>query len=157
MWPVPMAMRSFAVPLVGASRGPRRGVAGVAAYLAEAALDPPVLAGGEASVLGGPTSGYLLGLLPAAVTVGRAAQKDRTRRGWPAPFGARLLGARPFGRTLMYRPGLTRPHAAWLHDLWATLAAGLLPPPLGDALKPSLAAGSLRLRHGAASRHHPHG
>ena len=46
MWPVPMTMQTFAVLLIGATCGPRLGAAAVAAYLAEAALGLPVLAGG---------------------------------------------------------------------------------------------------------------
>ena len=154
MWPVPMTMQTFAVLLIGASCGPRLGAAAVAAYLAEAALGLPVLAGGKPLVLGGPTFGYLVGFLPAAVAVGWAARRGWTRRGWPTLLGALLLG-----QALIYLPGLAWLHAAWLHDLRATLAAGLLPFLLGDALKLLLAAASLRLLHraAAASRHHPHG
>ena len=153
MWPVPMTMQTFAVLLIGASCGPRLGAAVVAAYLAEAALGLPVLAGGKALVLGGPTFGYLVGFLLAAIAVGWAAQRGWTRRGWPTLLGALLLG-----QALIYLPGLAWLHAAWLHDLRATLAAGLFPFLLGDALKVLLAATSLRLLHraAAASRHHPH-
>jgi biotin transport system substrate-specific component len=150
MWPVPMTMQTFAVLLIGASCGPRLGAAVVAAYLAEAALGLPVLAGGKPLVLGGPTLGYLAGFLLAAVAVGWAAQRGWTRRGWPTLLGALLLG-----QALVYLPGLAWLHAAWLHDLPATLAAGLLPFLLGDALKLLLAAASLRLLHrAAASRRH---
>ena len=154
MWPVPMTMQSFAVLLIGASCGPRLGAAAVAAYLAEAALGLPVLAGGKPLVLGGPTFGYLVGFLMAAAAVGWAAQRGWTRRRWPTLLGALLLG-----QALITLPGLAWLHAAWLHDLRATLAAGLLPFLLGDALKLLLAAASLRLLHraAAASRHHPHG
>ena len=154
MWPVPMTMQTFAVLLIGASCGPRLGAAAVAAYLAEAALGLPVLAGGKPLVLGGPTFGYLVGFLMAAVAVGWAARRGWTRRGWPTLLGALLLG-----QALIYLPGLAWLHAAWLQDLRATLAAGLLPFLLGDALKLLLAAASLRLLHraAAASRNHPHG
>jgi biotin transport system substrate-specific component len=154
MWPVPMTMQTFAVLLVGATCGPRLGAAAVAAYLAEAALGLPVLAGGTPLVLGGPTFGYLVGFLPAAVAVGWAARRGWTRRGWPTLLGVLLLG-----QTLITLPGLAWLHAAWLHDLRATLAAGLFPFLLGDGLKLLLAAASLRLLHRAAnaSRFHPHG
>ena len=154
MWPVPMTMQTLAVLLIGATCGPRLGAATVAAYLAEAALGLPVLAGGTPLVLGGPTFGYLLGFLLAAIAVGWAARRGWTRRGWPT-----LLGALLVGQALITLPGLAWLHAAWLHDLRATLAAGLLPFLLGDALKLLLAAASLRLLHraAAASRFHPHG
>src|SRR3712207_7674061 len=51
MWPVPMTMQTFAALLIGAICGPRLGAAAVAAYLAEAALGVPVLAGGTPLVL----------------------------------------------------------------------------------------------------------
>src|SRR3712207_7469869 len=51
MWPVPMTMQTFAVLLIGATCGPRLGATAVAAYLAEAALGLPVLAGGTPLVL----------------------------------------------------------------------------------------------------------
>ena len=149
MWPVPMTMQTFAVLLIGASCGPRLGAATVAAYLAEAALGLPVLAGGKPLVLGGPTFGYLVGFLLTVIAVGWATQRGWTRRGWPT-----LLGALLVGQALIYLPGLAWLHAAWLHDLRATLAAGLFPFLLGDTLKLLLAAASLRLlRRAATSRH----
>jgi len=154
MWPVPMTMQTFAVQLIGASCGMRLGAAVVAAYLAEAALGLPVLAGGKPLVLGGPTFGYLAGFLVSAAALGWAAQRGWTRRGWPTLLGVLLLG-----QTLIYLPGVAWLHAAWLQDLRATLAAGLFPFLLGDALKLLLAAASLRLlrRVAVASRHHPRG
>ena len=153
MWPVPMTMQTLAVLLIGATCGPRLGAATVAAYLAEAALGLPVLAGRTPLVLGGPTFGYLVGFLMAAVAVGWAARRGWTRRGWPT-----LLGALLVGQALVYLPGLAWLHAAWLQDLRATLAAGLFPFLLGDGLKLLLAAASLRLLHRAAApRFHPHG
>jgi biotin transport system substrate-specific component len=149
MWPVPMTMQTFAVLLIGASCGPRLGAATVAAYLAEAALGLPVLAGGKPLVLGGPTFGYLVGFLLTVIAVGWATQRGWTRRGWPT-----LLGALLVGQALIYLPGLAWLHAAWLHDLRATLAAGLFPFLLGDTLKLLLAVASLRLlRRAAISRH----
>jgi biotin transport system substrate-specific component len=154
MWPVPMTMQTFAVLLIGASCGPRLGAATVAAYLTEAALGVPVLAGGKPLVLGGPTFGYLVGFLLAAAALGWMAQRGWTRRGWPTLLGALLLG-----EALIYLPGLAWLRAAWLQDVRATLGAGLFPFLLGDGLKLLLAAASLRLLHRAAvaSRHHPRG
>src|SRR3954453_12077313 len=61
MWPVAMTMQTFSVLLIGRTCRPRLGGGGGAAYLAEAALGLPVLAGGKSLVLGGPTFGYLVG------------------------------------------------------------------------------------------------
>jgi biotin transport system substrate-specific component len=154
MWPVPMTMQTFAVLLIGATCGSRLGAAAVVAYLAEAALGLPVLAGGKPLVLGGPTFGYLVGFLLAAMAVGWATQRGWMRRGWPMLLGVLLLG-----EALIHLPGLAWLYAAWLQDLRATLAAGLFPFLLGDALKLLLAAASLRLLHRAAAAPHnqPHG
>src|SRR3954468_1638708 len=91
MWPVPMTMQTFAVLLIGATCGPRLGAAAVAAYLAEAALGLPVLPGAKPLVLGGPTFGYLIGFLLAAMMVGWATQRGWMRRGWPMLLGTLLL------------------------------------------------------------------
>lgn len=154
MWPVPTTMQTFAVLIIGASCRPWLGAATVVAYLMEAALGLPVLAGGRP--IGGPTSGYLAGFLLAVVVVGWAVRSAGTRRAWPRLFGALLLG-----QASICLPGLAWLYAAWLHDLPATLAAGLLPFLPGDALKLSLAAVVLRLlprvaeanRHPGDSRH----
>jgi biotin transport system substrate-specific component len=154
MWPVPMTMQTFAVLLIGATCGPRLGAAAVATYLAEAVLGLPVLAGGKPLVLGGPTFGYLIGFLLAAMTVGWAAQQGWMRRGWPSILSALLLG-----EALIHLPGLVWLYAAWTQDLRATLAVGLFPFLLGDALKLLLAAASLQLLHRAtaAPYNQPHG
>lgn len=140
MWPVPMTMQTFAVLLIGASCGSRLGAAAVVAYLAEAWIGLPVLAGGTPLVLGGLSFGYLAGFLLAVVVVGWAARQGWTGRGWPTLLGTLLLG-----QAMIYLPGLAWLQAAWVHDLRATLAGGLFPFLLGDALKLLLAAASLRL------------
>ncbi|MBW8270895.1 biotin transporter BioY [Caldovatus aquaticus] len=149
MWPVPMTMQTFAVLLLGASLGARLGALTVFAYLAGAAAGLPVLAGGKALAFGGPTFGYLVGFLLAAAAVGWAAQRGWTRR-WPGLLGALLLG-----EALIFLPGLLWLHAAWLKDVQKTLAAGLYPFLLGDALKLLLAASALRLLQRAAARPRP--
>src|SRR3954454_3802472 len=59
MWPVSMTMQTLVFLLIGASCGQRLGASAVVAYLHEAALVLPVLAGGKPLVLGEPTFGYL--------------------------------------------------------------------------------------------------
>ncbi|RPJ40883.1 MAG: biotin transporter BioY, partial [Candidatus Latescibacterota bacterium] len=77
--PVPISGQSFAVLLVGALLGSRRGSAAVLLYLAEGAVGLPVFAGGAggAAYLVGPTGGYLAAFLPAAFVVGALCE-----RGW---------------------------------------------------------------------------
>jgi len=141
MWPVPMTMQTFAVLLIGATCGARLGAAAVAAYLVEAALGLPVLAGAVPLLAFGPTAGYLAGFLLAAAAVGFAADRGWTRHVLP------LLAVLLAGEALIYLPGLAWLHGAFLHDVRASLTAGLLPFLPGEAAKLALAVAAI-----AASR-----
>ena len=81
MFPVPMTMQTFAVTLVGALFGCRLGLVTVLAWLGEAAVGFPVLAGGAGGLayFAGPTAGYLAAFPIAAAFVGWLAE-----RGWTA-------------------------------------------------------------------------
>ena len=73
-WPVPVTLQSFAVAALAAAFGWRIGVATVVAYLLEGAAGLPVFAtGGGMAYLVGPTGGFLLGFIPMAYVIGRAA------------------------------------------------------------------------------------
>jgi len=73
-WPVPVTLQSFAVAVLAAGFGWRIGVATVVAYLIEGAMGIPVFAtGGGIAYLMGPTGGFLLGFIPMAYVIGRAA------------------------------------------------------------------------------------
>jgi biotin transport system substrate-specific component len=147
--PVPITLGTFAVLTVGAAYGPRLGLATILAYLALGALSLDVFAGssagkgGIAYMLGG-TGGYLVGYLLAVLALGFAA-----RRGWDRSVPGMAV-AMLVGNALIYIPGL-----AWLYHLIAgglfdpakyasvweqTLAWGLTPYLIGDALKLALAA-----------------
>jgi biotin transport system substrate-specific component len=81
MFPVPMTMQTFAVTLVGALFGWRLGLVTVLAWLGEAAVGFPVLAGGAGGIafFAGPTAGYLAAFPIAVAVVGWLAE-----RGWTA-------------------------------------------------------------------------
>lgn len=86
-WPVPMTMQSYAVLVLGMALGPRLGPAAVAVYLAQGALGLPVFAGTPEKGIGlaymsGPTGGYLLGFLVAAIITGQCAARGYDRS-WP--------------------------------------------------------------------------
>ncbi len=82
MWPVPFTMQPFAVLLIGAVLGSRRGGAALLAYLAQGAIGLPVFSGpaAGAAYLAGPTGGYLLAFPIAAFLVGRLAERGWDRR-----------------------------------------------------------------------------
>lgn len=81
-WPVPMTMQTFVVLIIGATCGARLGAATVALYLAQGAVGLPVFAGGGGlAYMAGPTGGYLVGFLVAAVVVGWLAERGLDRDG----------------------------------------------------------------------------
>lgn len=142
MWPVPMTMQSFVVLVLGMGYGARLGGLTVAAYLAQGALGLPVFAGTPEKGIGlaymaGPTGGYLVGFLIAAVVVGWLAE-----RGWDRSL-PRALVAMAAGTVVLFVPGV-----AWLAVLigWQkAVAVGLLPFIAGSVLKLALAAALLPL------------
>jgi biotin transport system substrate-specific component len=132
--PVPITGQPFAVLLVGALLGARRGALALLTYLGEGALGLPVFAGGAAGAgpLLGPTGGYLLGFVPAAFVTGFLAE-----RGWDR----RVLttwAAMALGSTMIFLCGV--PWLAAFVGWEAALPAGLYPFLPGDVIKQVLAA-----------------
>ena len=73
-WPIPVTLQGFAVAALAAAFGWRIGTATVIAYLLEGAAGLPVFAtGGGLAYLVGPSGGFLLGFIPMAYIIGRAA------------------------------------------------------------------------------------
>ena len=80
-WPVPVTLQSFAVAALAAAFGWRIGVATVVAYLVEGAAGLPFFAtGGGLAYIVGPTGGFLLGFIPMAYIIGRAADLGASGR-----------------------------------------------------------------------------
>lgn len=132
--PVPVTGQTFAVLMIGALLGSRRGCLAVLAYLIEGIAGLPVFAfGGGAVVFAGPTGGYLMGFLPAAYLTGLLAEK-----GWDRRIGTTML-AMILGNAVIYTCGMF-----WLCCLMGArtqvLTAGLYPFIPGDLLKIALAA-----------------
>ena len=133
-WPVPLSMQTFAALLIGAAYGWRLGGITVLAYLAQGAMGVPVFAGAGAGLpyLLGPTGGYLLGFIMAAMAVGWLAE-----RGWDRRV-LTTLAAMVIGNLVIYALGV-----GWLTTIVGSVerafALGLLPFLLGDALKIALA------------------
>lgn len=137
--PVPLTGQTFAVLVTGALLG--GGWSGFAAglYVAAGAAGLPWFAGwsGGAAVLAGPTGGYLLGFVPAAVAVGWALGKYR----WARTLPGLLLVMTAADLLLVFGPGLivlslyTRVTAP-AQLLWM----GLIPFIPGDMIKIAAAA-----------------
>lgn len=132
--PVPITGQTFAILLIGALYGSRRGAATVIAYLAMGAAGFPVFAGGGFGLakLVGPTAGYLIGFVGAAYVVGLLSEKGWDRNLWTTAISMLL------GTILIYIAGVT-----WLGQFvgWqAVMATGVYPFLLGDGFKIILAA-----------------
>jgi biotin transport system substrate-specific component len=142
-WPVEMTMQTFAVMVIGMTCGWRLGGATVALYLAQGAMGLPVFTGTPEKGIGiaymaGPTGGYLLGFLLAAVFTGWLAE-----RGWDRSVpkaAAALIG----GLVILYVPGILHLGALFGWDK-PILEWGLYPFLAGEAFKMALAAAVLPL------------
>jgi biotin transport system substrate-specific component len=133
--PVPITGQTFAVVLVGASLGALLGLASLGLYLFVGALGAPVYAEGQHGwdVLTGPTGGYIVGFVLAAVMVGWLAQ-----RRWDRRFNS-AVAAMLTGNVVIYLAGLPWLAAKIDAGLEDTLEAGLYPFVVGDLLKLYLA------------------
>jgi biotin transport system substrate-specific component len=140
MVPVPITMQTFAVTLVGALYGWRLGALTVVAWLAEAAVGLPVLAGGAGGLahFAGPTGGYLFSFPVVAGLVGWLAE-----RGWNAERVLWAFAAMLIGNGLCLVLG-----AIWLAAMIGVekaIALGVTPFILGGVLKSALAAATLKI------------
>lgn len=135
--PIKMTMQLFVVLALGLALGAQLAGAAVLLYLIEGVAGLPVFTGTPEKGIGlaymmGPTGGYLLGFLLAAIATGWLADRGLARNPVLAIFAA-LAGA-----VIIYVPGLL-----WLGTLlgWdkPILAWGLYPFLLPDAIKVLLA------------------
>jgi len=147
MQPVPVSLQTFAVLMVGALYGWRLGGLTVLAWLLEAALGMPVLAGGKGGLAPffGPTAGYLLAFPLGAVLMGWLAA-----RGWDGAHPLRAFGAMLLCTTLILLLG-----GAWLGAMIGAAKGwqlGVMPFLVGDVVKSALGAATLALWHSARNR-----
>jgi len=144
-WPVQMSMQTFAVLVIGAAYGWRLAGATVGLYLAQGAIGMPVFGlGAGVAYMAGPTGGYLIGFLVAAVAVGWLAERGFDRR-WSTALVAFLIGD-----VIIFALGL-----AWLSTLVGfekAVSGGLLPFLPAEALKIALAMAVLPLAWKALGR-----
>lgn len=151
VWPSPVAISlgTFAVLTIGAAYGPRLGLVTMLAWLGIGAAGFDVFQNSASGATGlaymmGATGGYLVGYLLATLALGVAARRGLDRSVWGMALALLV------GNALIYVPGLV-----WLHHLVATglfdaaayasawdqtIAWGLTPFVIGDALKLALAA-----------------
>jgi biotin transport system substrate-specific component len=138
MIPVPMTMQTLAVTLIGALYGWRLGAITIVAWLAEAALGLPVLAGGASGVhvFLGPTGGYLFAFPIVGALTGWLAE-----RGWNGSKAGLAFVAMILGNTACLLLG-----GAWLAAMIGVEQAfllGVAPFILGGLLKSALGAATL--------------
>lgn len=135
--PVPVTGQTFAVLLVGALLGSRRGGLSMLTYLGQGLAGLPVFANGGSgpAYVSGPTGGYLIGFVAAAFVVGWLAEHHWDRHALTTAL-AMLLG-----NLVIYFCGVM-----WLssfvgiENAWS---AGLVPFIAGDVVKIGLAAALL--------------
>lgn len=138
-WPVPMTMQSYVVLVIGALYGWRLGGATVLLYLAEGFAGLPVFAGAAAgpAYFAGPTAGYLVGFVAAAMVVGFLVE-----RGWGRSLPLMIV-AMAFGHAILFATGVF-----WLASLLGferALVAGLYPFWMATLLKTALAGATVPL------------
>lgn len=140
MYPVPVTMQTYAILMVAALYGWRMGTLTVLAWLGEAAVGLPVLAGGAGgpAVFAGPTAGYICSWPLITVLVGWLVE-----RGWNGNRPVFAFFGMAVASALCLALG-----AAWLAGfigIEKAIAAGVLPFILGDTLKSALAVSTLML------------
>lgn len=134
-YPVPMTFQTAVVLLIGLAYGPRLAAGTLLLYLAEGAAGLPVFAGTPERGIGlaymvGPTGGYLVGFLVAAVIAGWTAERSRHWLTTVLGLFAGIVAIHLLG-------------AVWLATLIGPAKAvslGVLPFLLGDAVKLALVA-----------------
>lgn len=129
--PVPITGQTFAVLLVAAALGWRRGYTSVILYIVLGTAGLPIFAAVSSAV----TYGYLAGFALAALVVGWLAE-----RGWDRAV-VTSLGAMLLGEVAIYACGL--PWLARFTGWHAAFTFGLMPFLVGDSVKLALAAALL--------------
>ena len=150
-YPVPMTMQTFVALGIGAAYGWRLGGATIMLYLIEGAAGLPVFAGTPEKGIGlaymmGPTGGYLVGFVIAAMIVGWLAERGFDRNP-VSTFGIMLLGTIAiFVPGLIWLSALIGVGKAIQFGLMPFIWAGLFKTALAAAVFPALWAFAKKLK-----------
>ncbi len=132
--PVPVTLTTFFLLMSALLAGPFGGVLSVVVYMLIGTAGLPAFAGGSGpAVFAGPTGGFLIGYIPAALVCGLlSADTDRVLSG---RISARDIAAVTAATLILYAAGV--PWLKWRLGLeWSSaFSAGMLPFLPGDALK----------------------
>jgi biotin transport system substrate-specific component len=134
--PVPIVLQNLLALLSGLVLGPVLGSAAVCLYLLAGLLGFPVFSGGGGGIarFAGPTGGYLIGYLLAAIAAGLIAGKPKANASLKV-FQLRVISAVIAGFIVIYVPGLiwlkTRLNLDWVK----TFLTGVIPFIPGDLIK----------------------
>jgi biotin transport system substrate-specific component len=153
LWPVPITGQTLAVILVGLSLGAVRGGLSMVLYAVLGVVGLPVFSDTSSgwSVIAGPTGGYIIGFIFAAVLTGWLAQRTWDRK-WLSAFVSTLAGT-----VVTFAIGLPW-LAAYLgavgapNDLQSVLIAGFYPFIIGGLIKAALGAGIISAAWFAVNR-----
>ncbi len=153
LWPVPVTGQTLAVLLVGVTLGAVRGGLSILLYAVLGIVGLPVFSESSSgwNVVAGPTGGYIIGFVFAAILTGWLAQREWDRKLLRA-FVAFIVGS-----VVTFAFGLPW-LAAYLgavgapNDLNSVLTAGLYPFILGGVVKAILGAGIITLAWAAVGR-----
>ncbi|MBW3098254.1 biotin transporter BioY [Pseudohoeflea coraliihabitans] len=134
---VPITAQSLGIMLAGGVLGATRGGLSVILFLVLVAIGLPLLSGGRGgfAVFFGPTGGYLIGWIVAAVVIGFLTERFWHRLNYVSSFLICVFG----GIVVLYAIGI--PWSAAVADIpVATAAAGSAPFIPGDIVKALIAA-----------------
>ena len=153
LWPVPITGQTLAVLLVGVTLGAVRGGLSMVLYAILGIVGLPVFSESSSGwgVIAGPSGGYIIGFIFAAILTGWLAQREWDRKLLRA-FVAFLAGSvvtfafgLPWLATYLGAVGVP-------NDLNSVLTAGLYPFILGGVVKSILGAGIITLAWVAVGR-----
>lgn len=146
LWPVPITGQTLAVLLVGVTLGAVRAGISLALYAVVGVLGLPVFSQASSgwSVLAGPTGGYIIGFVFAAILTGWLAQREWDRK-LPKALLAFFAGSIvPFAFGLPWL-AVSLGKLGYANDVNSVLSAGFYPFIVGGIIKAIIGAGLISL------------